>query len=174
MLRYPEKGPDRPLQRRTARSRQEVLFFSTQDNLHGKFTSSREISKIHCPKRSLLRLDADQNASTNYGLTHLFPILFMGGVPVTANWGHWRGSQRACEEHFEIVGSWLKQLWNLFSQNERPSPTTSSHWSYCSSAAVFQLFRTSGAPHGPTSAAKKTWSRVRVLPLFSCRKPTIR
>jgi O-methyltransferase len=50
---------------------------------------------------SLLRLDTDWYASTKHELTHLFPILSKGGVLVIDDYGHWKGSQQACDEYFK-------------------------------------------------------------------------
>jgi O-methyltransferase len=50
---------------------------------------------------SLLRLDTDWYASTKHELTHLFPILASRGVIVIDDYGHWKGSQQACDEYFE-------------------------------------------------------------------------
>jgi O-methyltransferase len=50
---------------------------------------------------SLLRLDTDWYASTKHELTHLFPILASRGVIIIDDYGHWKGSQQACDEYFE-------------------------------------------------------------------------
>jgi len=50
---------------------------------------------------SLLRLDTDWYASTKHELSHLFPILASRGVIVIDDYGHWKGSQQACDEYFE-------------------------------------------------------------------------
>jgi O-methyltransferase len=49
---------------------------------------------------SLLRLDTDWYASTKHELVHLFPRLARGGVIIIDDYGHWRGSQQACDEYF--------------------------------------------------------------------------
>jgi O-methyltransferase len=49
---------------------------------------------------SLLRLDTDWYASTKHELVHLFPRLTRGGVIIIDDYGHWRGSQQACDEYF--------------------------------------------------------------------------
>ena len=49
---------------------------------------------------SLLRLDTDWYASTKHELVHLFPRLSRAGVIIIDDYGHWRGSQQACDEYF--------------------------------------------------------------------------
>ncbi len=49
---------------------------------------------------SLLRLDTDWYESTKHELVHLFPRLSHNGVIIIDDYGHWRGSQRACDEYF--------------------------------------------------------------------------
>lgn len=49
---------------------------------------------------SLLRLDTDWYQSTKHELVHLFPRLSRGGVIIIDDYGHWRGSQQACDEYF--------------------------------------------------------------------------
>lgn len=49
---------------------------------------------------SLLRLDTDWYASTKHELIHLFPRLSDNGVIIIDDYGHWRGSQQACDEFF--------------------------------------------------------------------------
>jgi len=49
---------------------------------------------------SLLRLDTDWYESTKHELVHLFPRLAKAGVIIIDDYGHWRGSRRACDEYF--------------------------------------------------------------------------
>lgn len=49
---------------------------------------------------SLLRLDTDWYESTKHELVHLFPRVAHGGVIIIDDYGHWRGSRRACDEYF--------------------------------------------------------------------------
>ena len=49
---------------------------------------------------SLLRLDTDWYDSTKHELVHLFPRLSENGVIIIDDYGHWRGSRRACDEYF--------------------------------------------------------------------------
>jgi hypothetical protein len=49
---------------------------------------------------SLLRLDTDWYESTKHELVHLFPRLSHNGVIIIDDYGHWRGSRRACDEYF--------------------------------------------------------------------------
>jgi hypothetical protein len=49
---------------------------------------------------ALLRLDTDWYASTKHELVHLFPRLCKGGVLIIDDYGHWKGSRRACDEYF--------------------------------------------------------------------------
>ncbi|MBL8839363.1 MAG: glycosyltransferase [Alphaproteobacteria bacterium] len=53
------------------------------------------------PQRiALLRLDTDWYASTRHELERLFDLLGPGGVLIVDDYGHWQGSQRACDEFF--------------------------------------------------------------------------
>jgi hypothetical protein len=49
---------------------------------------------------ALLRLDTDWHASTRHELEHLFPRLVSHGVLIVDDYGHWRGSRRACDDYF--------------------------------------------------------------------------
>ena len=49
---------------------------------------------------SLLRLDTDWYESTLHGLTHLFPLLAVGGVLILDDYGDWMGAQKATDEYF--------------------------------------------------------------------------
>jgi O-methyltransferase len=49
---------------------------------------------------ALLRLDTDWYESTRHELVHLFPRLAKNGVIIIDDYGHWKGSQRACDEYF--------------------------------------------------------------------------
>lgn len=49
---------------------------------------------------SLLRLDTDWYESTKHELTHLFPRLSRSGVIIIDDYGHWKGSRKACDEYF--------------------------------------------------------------------------
>jgi len=49
---------------------------------------------------SLLRLDTDWHNSTKHELVHLSPRLAQAGVIIIDDYGHWRGSREACDEHF--------------------------------------------------------------------------
>jgi len=49
---------------------------------------------------SLLRLDTDWYESTAHELVHLFPLLSRSGVIIVDDYGHWKGSQQACDEYF--------------------------------------------------------------------------
>lgn len=50
---------------------------------------------------ALLRLDTDWYESTRHELIHLFPRLIRAGVLIIDDYGHWRGSRKACDEYFE-------------------------------------------------------------------------
>jgi len=55
----------------------------------------------HAPDSiSLLRLDTDWYESTKHELVHLFPRLTHGGVIIVDDYGHWKGSQQACDNYF--------------------------------------------------------------------------
>lgn len=60
-----------------------------------------ETIPLHAPDLiSLLRLDTDWFASTKHELDHLFPRLSRAGVILIDDYGHWKGSRRACDEYF--------------------------------------------------------------------------
>jgi O-methyltransferase len=48
----------------------------------------------------LLRLDTDWYGSTKHELVHLFPRVSRSGVIIIDDYGHWKGSQQACDEYF--------------------------------------------------------------------------
>ena len=50
---------------------------------------------------ALLRLDTDWYESTRHELLHLFPRLIRAGVIIIDDYGHWKGSRKACDEYFE-------------------------------------------------------------------------
>ena len=55
----------------------------------------------HAPEAiSLLRSDTDWYESTKHELVHLSPRLSKGGVLIIDDYGHWKGSRRACDEYF--------------------------------------------------------------------------
>lgn len=49
---------------------------------------------------ALLRLDTDWYESTKHELVHLFPRLAKNGVIIIDDYGHWKGSRKACDEYF--------------------------------------------------------------------------
>jgi len=51
-------------------------------------------------KIAVLRLDTDWYESTKHELQHLFPRLARMGVIIIDDYGHWRGSRKACDEYF--------------------------------------------------------------------------
>jgi O-methyltransferase len=53
---------------------------------------------------SLLRLDTDWYESTKHELVHLFPRVARNGVIIIDDYGHWKGSRRACDEYFSQNG----------------------------------------------------------------------
>ena len=48
---------------------------------------------------SLLRLDTDWYTSTCHELTHLFPVLAVGGVLILDDYGYWSGARQATDEY---------------------------------------------------------------------------
>jgi O-methyltransferase len=72
-----------------------------QDKIH--FVSGRveETLPDAAPEAiAVLRLDTDWYESTRHELQHLFPRLTKAGVIIIDDYGHWRGSRRACDEYF--------------------------------------------------------------------------
>lgn len=53
---------------------------------------------------AVLRLDTDWYESTRQEMAHLYPRVSDGGVLIIDDWGHWLGSRRAVEEHFDTSG----------------------------------------------------------------------
>jgi hypothetical protein len=49
---------------------------------------------------ALPRLDTDWYESTKHELVQLYPRLSKAGVIIIDDYGHWRGSQQACDEYF--------------------------------------------------------------------------
>jgi hypothetical protein len=57
------------------------------------------------PERlALLRLDTDWYVSTKHELTHLYPLLRVGGILILDDYGHWQGARRAVDEFFQMRG----------------------------------------------------------------------
>jgi O-methyltransferase len=52
---------------------------------------------------ALLRLDTDWYASTKHELTHLYPLLAVGGILVIDDYGHWQGARKAVVEFWGRV-----------------------------------------------------------------------
>ena len=48
---------------------------------------------------ALLRLDTDWYESTYHELTHLYPMLSLGGVLIIDDYGHWQGSKEATDQY---------------------------------------------------------------------------
>lgn len=61
-------------------------------------------------KISILRLDTDWYESTLHELTHLYPLLSVGGVLIIDDYGHWQGAKKAVDEY--IAANNLKILLN--------------------------------------------------------------
>lgn len=61
---------------------------------------------------ALLRLDTDWYESTKHEMTHLFPRLSRGGVLLVDDYGHWKGSKKAVDEHLaeHRVGMLLSRI----------------------------------------------------------------
>ncbi len=53
-------------------------------------------------KISLLRLDTDFYESTKIELEVLYPRLSKGGILIIDDYGHWKGSQKAVDEYFDL------------------------------------------------------------------------
>ena len=53
---------------------------------------------------ALLRLDTDYYSSTSHEMRHLFPRVADGGVLIVDDYGHWRGSAEAVDEHLAEAG----------------------------------------------------------------------
>ena len=53
-------------------------------------------------KISLLRLDTDFYESTKIELEILYPKLSKGGILIIDDYGHWKGSQKAVDEYFDL------------------------------------------------------------------------
>ncbi len=53
-------------------------------------------------KISLLRLDTDFYESTKKELEILYPRLSKGGILIIDDYGHWKGSQKAVDEYFDL------------------------------------------------------------------------
>ncbi len=53
---------------------------------------------------ALLRLDTDYYSSTSHEMAHLFPRVADGGVLIVDDYGHWRGSAEAVDEHLAESG----------------------------------------------------------------------
>ncbi len=49
---------------------------------------------------ALLRIDTDWYESTLHTLTHLFPLLSVGGVLILDDYGGWQGAKKATDEYF--------------------------------------------------------------------------
>lgn len=57
------------------------------------------------PERiALLRLDTDYYSSTSHEMRHLLPRVADGGVLIVDDYGHWRGSAEAVDEHLAESG----------------------------------------------------------------------
>jgi hypothetical protein len=54
---------------------------------------------------ALLRLDTDWYASTKHEIIHLYDRVVAGGVIVIDDYGRWRGSRKAIDEHFARLGA---------------------------------------------------------------------
>jgi O-methyltransferase len=92
------KCADAPLE-----SVQEVLFETgyPKDRIHFIRGKVEKTIPAAAPERiALLRLDTDWYESTKHELRHLFPRLSDHGVLIVDDYGHWRGSRRACDEYF--------------------------------------------------------------------------
>jgi O-methyltransferase len=81
-----------------------ALLFSTgypRDRIHFVQGKVEDTIPGSAPSAiALLRLDTDWYASTKHELEHLFPRLSRGGVLIIDDYGHWRGSRKACDEYF--------------------------------------------------------------------------
>ena len=49
---------------------------------------------------ALLRLDTDWYESTYHELTHLYPLLAVGGILIIDDYGHWQGARKAVDTYF--------------------------------------------------------------------------
>ena len=86
---------------------QQVLFETgyPKDKLHFVPGRVEETIPTSSPESiSLLRLDTDWYESTRHELVHLFPRVVKGGGIIVDDYGHWRGSRRACDEYFAEHG----------------------------------------------------------------------
>ena len=50
---------------------------------------------------AVLRLDTDFYSSTLHELTHLYPVLSIGGVLIVDDYGYYRGAREATDEYFQ-------------------------------------------------------------------------
>jgi len=85
----------------------EVLYGTgyPKDKLHFIQGKVEETLPASAPDSiALLRLDTDWYTSTKHELLHLFPRLSQAGVIIIDDYGHWKGSQQACDEYFAENG----------------------------------------------------------------------
>jgi hypothetical protein len=54
---------------------------------------------------ALLRLDTDWYASTTHEIACLYDRLAVGGVLIVDDYGRWRGSRKAIDQHFAFLGA---------------------------------------------------------------------
>jgi O-methyltransferase len=74
------------------------------DQLHFVKGPVEETIPTHGPPGpiALLRLDTDWYESTKHEMTHLFPLLQVGGILIIDDYGHWQGARKAIDEY--LVG----------------------------------------------------------------------
>ena len=54
----------------------------------------------HTPNQiALLRLDTDWYQSTKHDLIHLYPRVFLRGITIIDDYGHFKGARRAVDEY---------------------------------------------------------------------------
>tara|TARA_A100001015_G_scaffold311585_2_gene415122 strand:+ start:173 stop:943 length:771 start_codon:yes stop_codon:yes gene_type:complete len=70
--------------------------------IKGKVEDTLKKSENIPEKISLLRLDTDFYESTKIELEVLYPRLSKGGVLIIDDYGHWKGSQKAVDEYFDL------------------------------------------------------------------------
>jgi len=68
----------------------------------GKVEDTLKIKENLPEKISLLRLDTDFYESTKIELEVLYPKLSKGGILIIDDYGHWKGSQKAVDEYFDL------------------------------------------------------------------------
>jgi hypothetical protein len=77
-------------------------FLNNFSFIKGKVEDTLENINNLPQKISLLRLDTDFYESTKKELEILYPRLSKGGILIIDDYGHWKGSQKAVDEYFDL------------------------------------------------------------------------